>query len=68
MVMKFRSGGINKQQNCKEAKLKSDRKSWSLTAGILTILAACILAYLLTKPADADAALLYKTSSLNQSK
>ena len=35
-------------------KVRSNVKSWSLVAGALVILAACVLAYILTKPAEAD--------------
>lgn len=36
----------------------SNNRSWSLVAGALIILAACIFAYFLTRPAEADVASL----------
>ncbi|QWD59676.1 hypothetical protein [Polynucleobacter sp. MWH-UH35A] len=38
--------------------MKSNIKSWTLVAGALVILAACILSYILTKPAEADVSFL----------
>uniref|UniRef100_B1XVX3 Uncharacterized protein n=1 Tax=Polynucleobacter necessarius subsp. necessarius (strain STIR1) TaxID=452638 RepID=B1XVX3_POLNS len=41
--------------------LECDQTSggWSLVAGVLIILAACIFSYMLTKPAEADVAILF---------
>lgn len=38
--------------------MRSNIRSWSLVAGALIILAACIFAYLSTRPAEADLAIL----------
>ena len=35
-------------------------KNWSLVAGALIVLGACILSYILTKPAEADVSFLNK--------
>lgn len=38
--------------------MRSNIRSWSLVAGALVILAACIIAYMLTRPAEADVSTL----------
>ena len=38
----------------KDFRLRSDSRSWGFVVGALIILAACFLAYVLTKPAEAD--------------
>ena len=40
--------------------MKPNSKNWSLVAGVLLILAACILSYLLTRPAEADVSFIDK--------
>ncbi|MBU3628847.1 hypothetical protein [Polynucleobacter sp. AP-Reno-20A-A9] len=38
--------------------MKSNIRTWSLVAGALIILAACVFSYVLTKPAEADVSIL----------
>ncbi|MBU3540058.1 hypothetical protein [Polynucleobacter sp. UB-Tiil-W10] len=38
--------------------MRSNIRSWSLVAGALIILAACVISYVLTKPAEADVSTL----------
>ncbi|MBU3615996.1 hypothetical protein [Polynucleobacter sp. JS-Polo-80-F4] len=38
--------------------MRSNNKSWTLVVGALLIVAACILSYILTKPAEADVSFL----------
>jgi hypothetical protein len=38
--------------------LRKNMKSWGLLVGILFIIAACIAAYFLTAPAEADVSIL----------
>ena len=38
--------------------MRSNSRAWSLVAGALIILAACILSYILTQPAEADVSTL----------
>ncbi len=38
--------------------MRSNIKSWSLAVGILIILGACILSYMLTQPVEADVSML----------
>ena len=35
-------------------RVRTNLRSWGLVAGLLIIVAACILAYFVTKPAEAD--------------
>jgi hypothetical protein len=51
---------INHAHNNKEFSLKSDKRSWNLVVGVLAILAACVLSYILTQPAEADVASMNK--------
>jgi hypothetical protein len=39
-------------------RVRTNIRGWALVAGLLIIVAACILAYLITKPAEADVAVL----------
>ena len=50
------AGGKHREGN---ARLKSNIRTWSLVAGALIILAACVFSYILTKPAEADASILH---------
>jgi hypothetical protein len=38
--------------------VRTNLRNWSLVSGVLIILVACIWAYVLTKPAEADVSLL----------
>lgn len=51
--------GANADRKYKEGnvRLKSNIRTWSLVAGALIILAACVFSYILTKPAEADASI-----------
>lgn len=48
-------GNTNKKEGFR---VRSNNKSWTLVAGALLILAACVLAYVLTKPAEADVSMI----------
>ncbi len=52
--------GVNADGKHKEGNvgLKSNIRTWSLVAGALIILAACVFSYILTKPAEADVSIL----------
>ncbi|MBU3626546.1 hypothetical protein ICN48_09890 [Polynucleobacter sp. JS-Safj-400b-B2] len=39
--------------------MRSNIRNWSLVAGALIILAACVFSYVSTKPAEADASILF---------
>ena len=45
-----------KLNQVKGFRVRSNIRSWSLVAGVLIILAACIFSYLSTRPAEADVA------------
>jgi hypothetical protein len=51
---------MNTDNHYKEGdfRLRSNIRNWSLVAGALIILAACIFSYMLTKPAEADVSIL----------
>jgi uncharacterized integral membrane protein len=50
---------INKNRG---ASLKKNSKAWFLWAGILLILAACVFAYITTKPAESNLSFINKPS------
>lgn len=44
-------------------RVRSNVRGWSLLAGVIIILAACIFSYMLTRPAEADVAILLSPSA-----
>ena len=44
--------------------MRTNIKNWSLVLGALIILAACILSYVLTKPAEADVSILLPSMTI----
>lgn len=49
---------INNANKQEGLPVRTNIKNWSLVLGALIILAACILSYVLTKPAEADVSIL----------
>jgi len=55
LILSENTSNQNKEE---DFRVRSNGKNWSLVAGALLIFAACILSYLLTRPAEADVSFL----------
>lgn len=55
---------INNANKQEGLSVRTNIKNWSLVLGALIILAACILSYVLTKPAEADVSILLPSMTI----
>ncbi|MCE7530425.1 hypothetical protein LZT22_11025 [Polynucleobacter sp. IMCC 29146] len=58
---------MDNKVNLKRLSMRANFRNWTLLVGLLCVAAACVIAYLITLPAEADVSLLFdapKYSSL----
>ncbi len=49
---------MNNQVNLKRLGMRANLRNWTLVIGLLCVVAACVIAYLITAPPEADISML----------
>jgi len=45
--------------NIRKIGMRANQRNWTLVIGLLCVVASCVIAYLITAPAEADISLLF---------